>query len=126
MFPKMIYVLYLFLMHHGLQMFPKMKIKWGEIWEATPQDHVDQSKHPEIADLTINTHEYHNEMDLIGGSKLGSYYPYLAEMEKNLFLQHVKILFGIKISINKNLSNYSVTPSVYQHLASLLDSSSEG
>jgi hypothetical protein len=41
------------------------------IWEATPQDHADQSKHPETADPNTDALDYHNEVELhLAGSKL--------------------------------------------------------
>lgn len=67
-----------FLIHHGLQMLSKIKIKWGAgNLEGTQQDHAELYKHPEITDLTIKICEYQNEMELhLAESK------HLAGMEK--------------------------------------------
>jgi hypothetical protein len=60
-----VHILYFHLVHHGLQMPPQVKIKWGEVWEtseATPWDHGDQSnQNLETAHLANGVRRYHNE-----------------------------------------------------------------
>jgi hypothetical protein len=50
--------LYFHLVHHGLQMPPQAKIKWGDDWRPL-RDHCDQSNDLETASLTNGARKYH-------------------------------------------------------------------